>query len=281
MHCVRMSTGDLDLDAKGFDVLEAIYELNGEATTSEVKEYTGIEKNAIIHYRFDKLEEQGLVTMSVAEEMADGNRMPPKKAVLTERAGERIADGLFSDEEPTIVERMDRLERRFSAVVEEMHTLSDEFRRWRYDEERDEEVDITDLMEKAERLDTMLEGVDEDDLGGILDLEHRVDRLEAAEEPDADTQLYEEGLAVKGKWLSLVDSLPDGGRGVHTMTGLDIIEAFRVLDRDLQRLSEAVEDSTGVTEDRNGDPLPHRQRSTPSAAPVAERVEDVEADVKD
>ena len=52
---------DLDLDAKGFEVLESIYEQGGEASTTEVKEYTGIEKNAIIHYRFDKLEEQGLL----------------------------------------------------------------------------------------------------------------------------------------------------------------------------------------------------------------------------
>ena len=84
---------DLDLDAKGFEVLESIYELGGEASTTEVKEYTGIEKNAIIHYRFDKLEEQGIVEMGTGE--VQGNRLPPKVAELTEAGGERIADGLF------------------------------------------------------------------------------------------------------------------------------------------------------------------------------------------
>ena len=58
---------DLDLDAKALEVLESIYELGGEASTTEVKEYTGIEQNAIIHYRFDKLEEQGIVEMGTGE----------------------------------------------------------------------------------------------------------------------------------------------------------------------------------------------------------------------
>lgn len=258
-----MATGELDLDAKGFDVLEAIYEQEGEATTSDVKEYTGIEKNAIIHYRFDKLEEQGLVTISIAEDRAEGNRMPPKMAVLTEEAGQRIADGLFSDEEPTIVERMDRLERRFSAVVEEMHSLSDEFRRWRYDEEQDREVDITDLMEKAEKMERVLGDVEDDDLDGILDLERRVDRLENESEPDP----FKDGLPVRGKWLVYSDALPDGGSGIHQLTGLDIIEALRHFDNDLQRLSKAVETVAG--DEMPGDQwedldYPHRERSTPS-----------------
>ena len=181
---------ELDLDAKGFDVLEAIYELGGEATTSEVKEYTGIEKNAIIHYRFDKLEEQGLVEMGVGE--ATGNRLPPKVAQLTENGGERIAAGLFSDEQPTIVDRMDRLERKFDRVLDELNTVKDEFRKWKYDEERDEEVDITELVEKINRVDGSLAGIDASVLEEALAVESRMDRME-------------ERFRIKGKWANYFD----------------------------------------------------------------------------
>jgi hypothetical protein len=181
---------DLDLDAKGFDVLEAIYELGGEATTSEVKEYTGIEKNAIIHYRFDKLEEQGIVEMGTGE--AQGNRLPPKVAKLTETGGERIADGLFSDEQPTVVERMDRLERQFENVVKELQDVKDEFRKWRYDEDRDQEVEITELLERVERVDSSLAGIDPTMLEDALAVEKRMERIE-------------ERFRIKGKWANSFD----------------------------------------------------------------------------
>ena len=207
---------DLDLDAKGFDVLEAIYELGGEATTSEVKEYTGIEKNAIIHYRFDKLEEQGIVEMGTGE--AQGNRLPPKVAKLTETGGERIADGLFSDEQPTVVERMDRLERQFENVVKELQDVKDEFRKWRYDEDRDQEVEITELLERVERVDSSLAGIDPSMLEDALAVEKRMERIE-------------ERFRIKGKWANSFDhvsreSVLDGSTWTqYDVDGYDVIMA--------------------------------------------------------
>jgi len=192
-----MATVD-DLDAKAFEVLEAIYESGGEANTSEIKEYTGIEKNAIIHYRYDRLEEAGLVTTRTGE--TEGSRVPPKVAELTEEGRERIASGLFDTEDLTIVERMDRLERQFRAVVDEYRDVEQEFRNWRYDEETDEEVDLGDLRDEMESLreeqqrtrekfgEIDWEVVEQTNWGkmprmvhlkdGILDLRQRVDELE-------------------------------------------------------------------------------------------------------
>jgi len=211
-----MATTDLDLDAKGFDVLEAVYELGGEATTSDVKEYTGIEKNAIVHYRFDKLEEQGLVEMGVGE--ADGNRLPPKKAILTDDAGERIAAGLFSDEQPTIVERMDRLERKFDTVVEELRDVKDEFRKWKYNEETDEEIEITELVDRVESVDDSLAGIDRDELTDAIAVNDRMDE-------------FEERFRIKGKWanhFNHVDkpSLKEGGSyQPYDVDGYDVMMA--------------------------------------------------------
>jgi len=153
-----------DLDAKAFHVLEAVYEAGGEANTSEIKQYTGIQKNAIIHYRYDRLEEAGLITTHTGE--ATGARVPPKVAVLTEEAEEHIAAGMFDTDDSTIVERMERLEGQFRATVEEFHDLEREFRDWRYDEDTDEEVDLTEVLENVrdlrEEVETYREAIDMD-----------------------------------------------------------------------------------------------------------------------
>jgi chromosome segregation ATPase len=172
-----MATID-DLDAKAFEVLEAIYESGGEANTSEIKEYTGIQKNAIIHYRYDRLEEAGLITTRTGE--SDSSRVPPKVAELTEEAGERIADGLFDEQDKTIVDRMDQMERQFRSVVDEFRDLEQEFRDWRYDEENDEELSAADLAIRMDELADMAETIEEahDRLNTADDLDDRVTDLE-------------------------------------------------------------------------------------------------------
>lgn len=166
-----------DLDAKAFDVLEAVYESGGEANTSEIKEYTGIEKNAIIHYRYDRLEDAGLITTRTGE--ATGARVPPKVAVLTDEGKEQIAAGLFDSEDSTIVERMDRLERQFGAVVDQFRNVEQEVRQFRYDGETDEEVTAAELVDRIEELSELSEQIEEvtdgEGLGDVLD---RVDSME-------------------------------------------------------------------------------------------------------
>lgn len=137
-----------NLDAKGMDVFEAIHEAGGRAETGEVKDITGIEKNAVVLYRFDKLEEMGLIESETGE--ATGDRIPPRVAVLTDKAREKIQSGLFAEEEPTVVERMDRLERQFVQVVDEVHGLQSELREFRYDPEAEDELNMGELVEEVE-----------------------------------------------------------------------------------------------------------------------------------
>jgi hypothetical protein len=221
---------DLDLDAKGFDVLEAVYECGGSATTTEVKEYTNIEKNAVVHYRFDKLEEQGLVEMGVGE--SQGNRVPPKKAVLTEEAGQRIADGLFAEaDEPTIIERMDRVERQFEALIEDFHELSDEFRQWRYDGEDDRVVDVTEILDRLDEFEKMTEGYGEDALGEALEGADRVEEVE-------------ERFTTKGKYFDrnrAFDRNPGGGK--VEVEGRDLVVAVESLQTEIDEIVATLDDA--------------------------------------
>lgn len=224
-----MDVADLDLDAKGFDVYEAIYEHGGEATTTEIKEWTGIEKNAIVHYRMDKLEDQGLIEIGVGE--ASGNRTPPKLASLTE-TGQKLADDrLFDEAEPTIIERMDRVERRMKAVEGEFHSLQDEFRQWRYDEEEDREVDIRDILDRLEKFEALTEGVDDDALEEALAVADRVEDIEGT-------------LTTKRKYFDQTRSMDrSGGSGRSMVEGRDVVVALQSLEAETEQLARSLKEA--------------------------------------
>jgi methyl-accepting chemotaxis protein len=150
-----------ELDAKALEVLEAVYENGGEADTSEIKEYTGIKKNGIVHYRYEKLEEAGLIETRTGE--PDGTKMPPTVAELTEKARKEINGGLFGEEGATVVERMDRLERQYRQSVEALREVQRDFERWRFDPETDEEIGAWEIAERIEDLEELAEQIEERD----------------------------------------------------------------------------------------------------------------------
>lgn len=145
--------GIQDLDEKSYQILEAVYENGGKANTTEIKQYTGIEKNAIVHYRYDKLEDEDLITIERGE--SQGDRLPPKVAILTETAQNHIQNGLFAEEEPTVLERLDRLERQFNSVMSEFDELKQEIREFRYVEEDDRELTAQELTERIQELESL------------------------------------------------------------------------------------------------------------------------------
>lgn len=81
-----------DLDPKSIDVLRAIAERDGEATTSEIRDVTGL-SNSQVAYRREKLEEYGLISIGTGD--PTGDRTPPKVHALTESARSHIEAGLF------------------------------------------------------------------------------------------------------------------------------------------------------------------------------------------
>jgi len=146
---------NVELDWKAQDVLEALVENGGEATTSEVKSYTRLE-NEIIKYRFSKLSEAGLV--ETHQPQARNGRPAAKVARLTDAAGELIDDDGevdlevgVADDELTIDERMERLEKQmkrmrdtYGEVKQRIVELEEEV------EEHDEDLD--DLAESIEHV---------------------------------------------------------------------------------------------------------------------------------
>lgn len=103
-----------DLDRKAKLVLEAVYELGGEADTSEVKEYTGIDSNGVVHYRYDKLEEVGLIETRTVNR---GDTLDVTLASLTDRGHDRVGDILENGEGPTVVEQVEELK----TLVRDLH----------------------------------------------------------------------------------------------------------------------------------------------------------------
>jgi len=95
-----------DLDRKSKMVLEAVYELGGEADTSEVKDYTGIESNGVVLYRYDKLEEVELIDTYVADR---GDTLDVTIATLTDKGRRRVGQILEDNDGPTVVEQVQEL----------------------------------------------------------------------------------------------------------------------------------------------------------------------------
>lgn len=88
-----IDTSQVDNEAK--QVLNAVFDHDGEATTSEIRRETGLEKH-IIHYRYDKLSEQGLLTTERSDTPLSGP-LPPLVATLTETGRRAINEGLVGD----------------------------------------------------------------------------------------------------------------------------------------------------------------------------------------
>lgn len=115
------TVNEVSLDWKAQEVLEAIVENGGEASTSEVKSYTGLERNEVIKYRFGKLSEAGLVE---THQPASNNGRPSAKVARLTDDAEELLDGDggvdlgvdVGDDDLTIDERMTRLEKQFNPI---------------------------------------------------------------------------------------------------------------------------------------------------------------------
>lgn len=136
-----------ELDEKGKRVLEAIYELGGEANTSEIKQYTGIEKNGIISYRYEKLEDVGLIEKRTVDTEGE---LPISIAELTETGHDRVGRILDEGAQKPLVERFEELR----DIVVETHQKVERFEgRLDHVEERvDAAVQEDDLRETQEEI---------------------------------------------------------------------------------------------------------------------------------
>lgn len=147
----------VELDLLGVKILEALEEHGGEATSTDLRNYLGVEKRAKFNYRVrEYLAPEGLIEATQPD--PEPGNIPPQELRLTERGEQYLSEvdseGLVPE---GIVERLDRLE-------EQVDGLRSENKK---------------LREENEELKAAIEGSDvEQIVGRVQELTDDVDRLQ-------------------------------------------------------------------------------------------------------
>jgi DNA-binding PadR family transcriptional regulator len=144
-----------DLDSKAKLILEAIYQNGGEADTSDIKSYTGIEKSGVVHYRLDeKLEPDGYVETRKVDR--DGSALGVKMSELTSKGRNAVGEILDEDSATNLSERVEALRR-------EVERLDDLVMRYegRVEEAQEATEELTRFDQRLEKLEFRFDQVEE------------------------------------------------------------------------------------------------------------------------
>lgn len=120
----RFEYNDVNLDWKAREVLFVIKAADGKSDTSEVRQATGFHAE-IIKYRFEKLEDAGLIEVGTPERLPDG-RMGAKPVEITAEGEQVVRKGFDTDSESTLEERLRRIERRSERYKDLREAYQDE-----------------------------------------------------------------------------------------------------------------------------------------------------------
>lgn len=88
---------EIQVNEKGKQFLQALFDLGGEATTNEIRRRTGLD-NSIVKYRFKKFESAGIIEYEYEDEENPKYHNPQKIAYLTERGEQFIQQGFAGGE---------------------------------------------------------------------------------------------------------------------------------------------------------------------------------------
>jgi DNA-binding PadR family transcriptional regulator len=194
-----------ELDTKSKRIMEAIYQLGGEAKAPEVKEYTGIEKDGVLHYRLnEKLEPNGYIEARKVD--TDSGRYPVKLVELTEKGVEAVGviledgnDAPLADQVAHLSEEVKKLhdkvqlyEGKTEAVLQKIDTIPEFSNRI---EKIEEQVD------EFHRIAERTEEIQRETLDFKSELTSRREAIREAEEVDRSIEEIEK----------LIDSLHDLG----------------------------------------------------------------------
>jgi DNA-binding PadR family transcriptional regulator len=122
-----MKVSGVNLDRLAQEVLAAIdASEDGVLDTAEVKTDVKADGNKKVKYRFDKLEEGGMI--EVKTDRKDGNTSLPNRATITEAGKELVESyelefGDADDPTETLRERVERSERERARVKEDLENL--------------------------------------------------------------------------------------------------------------------------------------------------------------
>ena len=103
-------------------MLRAIADRGGEATTSEIRDVTGL-SNSEVAYRREKLTEYGFLEVRTGE--PTGERTPPKVHSLTESARSQIEAGLFELYDPPVTSDVEQLSSQYNHLRDRVDELAD------------------------------------------------------------------------------------------------------------------------------------------------------------
>jgi len=133
-----------DFTALDRDFLTTLHRLEGEATTSALRQHSGLERQQI-HYRFDKLEDSGLINVSRVGDNHDGRKTNVARLTW---AGEIVLEsGAFDDlSDPS--KNLEALRREIDGIKGRFENVENELRERR--NTRDERLD--ELEERVSRL---------------------------------------------------------------------------------------------------------------------------------
>lgn len=118
------------LDDISREFLRVVDECGGRASTQEIRERTELNKREI-HYRYDKLDELGLITVERDETLTSEFVPAMKIAVLTDEARKRIQEGLLNPIEDGGVNgdvSVDELEERVSELEDGVRNVDEVLR---------------------------------------------------------------------------------------------------------------------------------------------------------
>jgi len=148
----------VELDQTGVDILRALVQHDGTATSTELRKFLGLDSTTKFNYRVrEYLAPEGLIKTHQPEPEPGG--FPPKEITLTEH-GKEYLEGLDSGDRNSggIADRLDRLEEQVEGLRQENQ----------------------ELREENQELKEMIEGSDVEMVTGrVQELTDDVDRLQA------------------------------------------------------------------------------------------------------
>jgi len=162
----QVDSVDVDLDVLGQEMLAALEQHDGSATTSEIRDFLGVDSRTKINYRItESLVPQELITTHQPE--AQPGNIPPKELSLTEK-GARVLDQLDQERELNrdAAERITRLEEQVQSLREENQELREQLNGHEGASASTDELEseIESLQEQVGSLVMQLEDLKEDPL---------------------------------------------------------------------------------------------------------------------
>ncbi|WP_137284614.1 hypothetical protein [Halorussus salinisoli] len=176
-----MDVEQQDFDWKAEAVLRTLSQLDGSATTSEIRDHSAIEDNNAILYRVnEKLEPAGYVQSSRVD--TEGAIIPPKQIELTAE-GEQLAEKLPEEQGDLTLEnlpsKVEQLTKQLNHVQSRIETLeaqniaSDSSSEATSSSDRDEIADLQEQLESQQeqlsQIEQRLGVIEEQAMGGWAD----------------------------------------------------------------------------------------------------------------